>query len=362
MRIVFKNLRILYGKDLELIRGNIVVEDGIIVEISDKDYKESIDMKNGIAIPSFTNAHTHIVDRICSDKYFYNPIEKIVGRDGFKFKCLSEANYEEKIKAIKECISDMYKYATHVFCDFREEGLQGVLLLKDILKDERFIKPVILGRVNDINETGKLLEIADGLGIPDINFMDLNSLKRLRNICKERNKLFAIHCSETRRELDLCIKLIPDFLIHLTYADDYDLNLIEKYKIPVVICPRANSSYAVGIPRIKELFEITKVAIGTDNVMMNSLNIFREIEYTFKVARALYKDYKFDAKDILKAATINGREILKLKTNEIIEGNIADFIIFRNKCFINDVYLAIIHRYDFSDIKVVVKNDEVIFR
>ncbi len=362
MRIVFKNLRILYGEELHPIRGNIVVEDGVIVEISDRDYKESIDMKNGLAIPSFTNTHTHIVDRICSDKFFYEPINRIVGRNGLKFECLKKADINEKKLAIKESLKDFLKYATLTFCDFREEGIYGIRILKEVLDEYKILDGKILGRGENFEECVRIIEEADGLGIPDVEFLSIDELKSLRQECKKRGKLFAIHCSETKREFDLCSKLNPDFIIHAIYLDDYDLSIIEKYKIPVVICPRANSSFALNLPKMKELFEITTVAIGTDNVMMNSLNIFREMEYTFKIIRSLYRDYKFDAKNVLKAATINGRKVLKTRTNEIMEGNVADFIILRNRNFLHNDYLSVIHRYDFNDIKVIVKNDEVIFR
>lgn len=44
--------------------------------------------------------------------------------------------------------------------------------------------------------------------------------------------------------------------------------------------------------------------IGTDNIMINSPNIFRELEYTLKIMRAFYKHY-ISPKEILKMATTN---------------------------------------------------------
>lgn len=319
-------------------------------------------MKNGIAMPSFTNSHVHIVDSVCKDIDLYKPIDMIVGKGGVKFKCLENKLREEKEKAVKDAMEEMLKNATLFFCDFREEEKSGIEFLANILKSYKLIEYKILGRSKDSKEIDSILEISDGIGIPDMEYMNINDLKRIRVKCKKKNKLFAIHCSETKREVKNCLKLKPDFVVHLTNIDDYDLYLIKKYKIPVVICPRANSSLAVGVPRVKELLEATLVGIGTDNVMINNLNMFREIEYTFKITRAIYRDYKFNAKTILKVATINGRKILKAKTNEIVEGNVADFVIFRNKPFLHDEYLAIVHRYSSEDIKVVVKENEVMFR
>jgi cytosine/adenosine deaminase-related metal-dependent hydrolase len=85
--------------------------------------------------------------------------------------------------------------------------------------------------------------------------------------------------------------------------------------------------------------------------MVNSTDMFREVEFAFKVARALSKDHKIDAKDILKAATVNGREILGLENNTITEGNVADFVIAKRKKYLYHPLLAIIHRLVSADIR-----------
>ena len=45
-----------------------------------------------------------------------------------------------------------------------------------------------------------------------------------------------------------------------------------------------------------------KVAIGPDNIMINSPDIFREMDYIWKTSRS--SEINLDAKNVLKMATI----------------------------------------------------------
>ena len=61
----FTNGIILRGLNLEPVKANVTVDDGIIIDIS-KDTKEGkvIDVDGSIIAPSFLNGHTHIGDSI----------------------------------------------------------------------------------------------------------------------------------------------------------------------------------------------------------------------------------------------------------------------------------------------------------
>jgi cytosine/adenosine deaminase-related metal-dependent hydrolase len=56
-----------------------------------------------------------------------------------------------------------------------------------------------------------------------------------------------------------------------------------------------------------------KLLLGTDNLMFNSPNMFREMEYALKVTRGLSKKY-FPPKEILKMATVNPGQVFKLNS------------------------------------------------
>jgi cytosine/adenosine deaminase-related metal-dependent hydrolase len=344
MKQVFDNAIILHGRELEEVHGYLVVNDGLIAEVGEGSYigpKE--DMKRGIILPSFTNSHIHIGDSAGIDMGAYLPIGDRVGRHGIKYEIHKT---QESKNAIVSELASMKKGGTTAFCDFREGGLKGIQLVKSVLN----MPARILGRPL---EGEKILEHCDGLGISSIKDYSIGELQRM--LVDRDGKLIGIHAGEIADDLEEVFKVDPDFLVHLTNADEKSLNQVFKKKIPIVLCPRANASFGVGIPDLKRIFNSGNlVALGTDNVMANSTNMFREMEYLWKLYRGLYKDPSFDAKTVLKAATINGRRLLNLPDSSIKEGNPADFIIMRKPEYTNDPTLALVHRAEIGDIKYVI--------
>ena len=47
------------------------------------------------------------------------------------------------------------------------------------------------------------------------------------------------------------------------------------------------------------------LAIGTDNVMINSADMFREMDFIWKITMGIHKK-RLDPREILKMATVNG--------------------------------------------------------
>ena len=97
----------------------------------------------------------------------------------------------------------------------------------------------------------------------------------------------------------------------MTHASKEDLYVAAKNTRGIVICPRANASLAEGIPNI-ELMQRTgcTIALGTDNVMINSPDMFREMDFLWKATMGIHKK-RINPKEILKMATVNGGKILK---------------------------------------------------
>ncbi len=342
-KIIFGNAIILEGEDFEVTRGYVVVEEGRIAEIgSGKPKGEFIDLKQGILCPSFTNAHTHIGDAAAQDYKAYLPIEQRVGKGGAKFEILS--NQELVREGINFALREMYHQGISAFADFREGGVYGIEILKSSLSGSN-LKALVLGRPDNCSPE-EVLEVGDGLGIPSLQAYEFKELKKMRSLTRKKNKIFAIHAAEVEDDLSLVLKLSPDFVVHLTNAGEDALEELFSKGIGAVLCPRANAMLAVGIPKVEEILQNTLTALGTDNVMVNSLSMLREMEFAFKIARAQSRDYKFTAREILKAATINGRRLLGLESNAIAEGNPADFIVFRSNKYIYDPVLGVIHRFE----------------
>ncbi|MFQ6136792.1 MAG: amidohydrolase family protein [Candidatus Hydrothermarchaeales archaeon] len=354
MKWVFDNATVLYGEDLEIVKGYIVVKDGVIEEVGGGSYRgRKTDVKRGIILPAFTNSHVHLGDSVAKDIGTYRSIVERVGKEGIKHRILKEKKSEVP-RAMQATLKEMLSSGTTAFCDFREGGLDGIEELKSALKSP--LDSLILGRP-DSDEPEELLRHCDGIGISSIGDYTEEELKTISKGVKKDNKLLGIHVAEVEDDTDKALALNPSFVVHLTNASEDGLEKIAKAKIPVVLCPRANAMLGVGMPRFKEIFDSNLVALGTDNVMVNSPNMFREMEFTFKAIRGLYKDYTFNAKEVLKAATINGRKIFGLKDNAIREGNDADFVVVKKGKYLSDPLVALVHRAENSDVKFVVKGD-----
>jgi|TARA_B100000315_G_C14576413_1_gene588117 cytosine/adenosine deaminase-related metal-dependent hydrolase len=354
--IAFKNATILSGEDLEPISGWIIVENRKIKEVGEGKCpkKGATDLKRGIVFPGFTNAHTHIGDTIAQDLGIYEPIKKRVGPEGMKFSVLKKNN-QRLIGGMKSSINELLNCGTTAFCDFREGGIKGVLKLKSLIKKD--IESVILGRPNG-GDIQSLLDVCHGIGLSSVADYSPNELKTIKNLVKKKGKILGIHVAEVEDDVKSALKMNPNFMVHLTNTNDENLELIHELKIPVIICPRANAILGAGVPKIKELIDENLVGLGTDNVMVNSLNMFREIEFAFKISRGLTKDPTISGKSILKLATLNGRKILGLSSNAIEEGKEANFIIVGRRKYLYDPIVAILHRYETGDIRGIVKGDQ----
>jgi cytosine/adenosine deaminase-related metal-dependent hydrolase len=282
----------------------------------------------------------------------------------------------------------MIKKGITTFVDFREGGLDGVLLLKSSLSDIP-IRCVILGRIDHYNtkneikknmslpeqvprQLTKLLKNCDGIGISGTNE---NSNSNLQSYSKTK-KIRAIHAAETtdsanvskkltsKSETQRAMLLKPSFLIHMTFATKNDLKLAAKNTHGIVVCPRANSSLAEGIPNILLMQKSgCNITLGTDNVMINSPDIFREMDYLWKVTMGMSQN-RFDPKLILQMATVNAGKMLNQKIGIIKENYLADCIFIDKKSLdlepMNNVYASIVHRASEKSIKAVMIGGEIV--
>ncbi len=172
--------------------------------------------------------------------------------------------------------------------------------------------------------------------------------------------------SEVKRAIE---HLKPDFFVHLTHADDDDLRMISKQAIVSVICPRSNALFGAGIPPVGKLMALKiPVALGTDNLMLNSTDMFREMDFASKVADiASGEPGTVEDVEVLKMATLNGANLMSRgRSHGCIEaGGKADLVVIDLKSErmegTNDVVSAIVHRAGISDIMYTVKAGKIIY-
>jgi len=356
------------GEDLRPIRAYIRITDGVITRIYEsKPVHIDIYFEDSVIVPGFINMHTHIADSIAKEKAYGLSVEEAVAPpDGLKHRILREASKDEIIDGIRTAIREMLGCGITTFVDFREGGSSGVEVLREAIAGTG-INAIILGRPDGAT-IGEILAVSDGIGLSSINHYDDQYLRRVNKYAKKYNKIVAYHASETPRQRQKSIErhgtsdivrgvrlLDPDFIVHITYADEGDLRFLSTRKSFVVLCPRANG-YFGHIPPIASVLKYgIEFGIGTDNIMINSPNIFREFDYIIRIART--QGITIPLKMLLKSVTTTPAKRLSLKTGCIAEGYKADLIIFDlskpNVSYIDDPITAIVARGSTQNIKQV---------
>ena len=391
--MILKNISILYGNNLKFIeQTNVLITNNTFQKITSKikPTKNKVVKCDGLLlIPGLINSHTHIGDSIAKDIALNkDPDSKINPIFGIKQKILRETEPKKLTYFMRKTVKSMLKKGITTFVDFREGGSEGVLLIQKALSNIP-IRAIILGRIELYqskdqikknipisqsyqNKIESLLTNCDGIGISGSNENSDSALKQLSKTKKTR----AIHCAETEQsylkskqttkktEPERCMLLKPDFLVHMTYASKSDLKLVSKKIRGIVVCPRANASLAEGIPNVEQMMKMNcNVAIGTDNLMINSPDLFREMDFLWKVTMGIYKK-RVEPKKILKMATVNAGKLLNKKIGCIKEGYMADTVFIKKKDLdldpLQNPHASIVHRASENSIQAVMIGGKIV--
>ena len=255
------------------------------------------------------NCHTHIGDAfIHIDKSKKWSVEELVAPPhGIKHLLLKKASEEEIMNGMEKAMKIMKSCGTTHFCDFREGGIKGVELIKKVLNE---INAIILGRpvehIYDKEEIDGILKISNGIGVSSISDWDFWELRKVAEHVHKKKKIFALHASEVVREdINAILDLKPTFVVHMSKANDSDLEIIANEKIPVVVCPRSNAFFGIKTNVKGMLGKGVKLMLGTDNAMITPPNIIEEVTY-------LVKNFNVNLKDAWSMITRIPEETFKL--------------------------------------------------
>jgi cytosine/adenosine deaminase-related metal-dependent hydrolase len=332
---------VLVGREFEPVEGRVVVENDTVERVEG----DSVD-SDDIVLPAFVNAHTHIGDSIAKDAGAGLSLDELVAPpDGLKHRLLRDASHEELVAAMRRSLRYMRRGGTGAFVEFREGGVEGVEAIRDALEGVD-IESVVLGR-----ETVEAMEAADGFGASGARDGDFS---RERNATREAGKLFGIHAGERdAADINPALDLDPDFLVHMVHAEGIHLDRVEERGTPIVVCPRSNLVTKVGFPPVGDMLERTTVALGTDNVMLNSPSMFREMAFTMKLS-----DDRVTAPDVLRMATVAGADLAGLNCGCIEAGREARLLVLDgdsdNLSGYRNPVRAVVRRASVSDVKHVV--------
>ncbi len=312
------------------------LENGLIADLRIGD---SVDLSGSanrvVALPPLANAHTHIGDAFIEEEISGSIMDVVAPPDGLKHRRMRKADDREIVAGMAGALEEMYTTGVRRFADFREQGLRGVILLKEALDSfnglleisgNEPITATILGRPESGDDIDKLLTMSDGLGISSITDHDMDYLRELRKETKHHKKLFALHVSERIREdTDFVLELRPDFIIHMNEATDDDMRKVAEAGIPVVVCPSSNMFFG-KIPPVRRMMDAgIKVALGTDNLMLNPPSILREMSILNLAAH--FAGAPLTYQEIIRIGVDNTRELAGMEAWRPREGELWDGIL-----------------------------------
>ena len=336
---------------MDIVSGEILTKEGfkkgyikfnkeVILEIGEGNPPQK-SICEGLIVPSFINAHTHIGDSFIQEKGINLPkkIEDLVAPpNGLKHKLLRESSDEEIIEGMENSINLMLKSGIKYFYDFRESGILGISQLKAAIK-LRKISSVILSRPDTFNydkdELNILLKNSDGVAISSVSDWAYPELQKVAKETRNKNKIFALHGSERIREsIDDILDLKPNFLVHMIKATETDIVKVKENRIPIVICPRANSFYGLK-PNYRLLKKIgVSLLLGTDNAMLNSPIILDEISYLKSATK------EFSVMELLYMTTFGARKALNLECDILGPNSKAEFVVVDTKT-LRPLYISV---------------------
>ena len=373
--MLIRGLRVLAGEQLRPAGPvSILVEDGRFARIGGPG-EGGLDGRGLLAVPGLINCHTHVGDSIAKDAAAGLDTDAATHPAlGVKAAVLSRTGPSHLAEHMRASAAAMVRGGTTTFVDFREGGPAGARLLKEL---EIPVRAVVLGRTSQPPcpppggdapqaELDELMRCADGIGISGANECGDAALARYARSAKLR----AIHAAETassvrrsaeatgRPEVERALYMRPHFLVHMTHATRAQMSAAARAVRGVVACPRANAALGAGAPDIRAMASAgCNVALGTDNVMVNSPDMLREMDYAAKSSG-------MRAADVLRAATVNAGRILGDGSGVIAEGRRADalFVELNDAALhpAHDLHAAVVGRASEASVRAVMVGGRIV--
>ncbi len=244
----------------------------------------------GIVVPAPVNGHTHLGDAVSVREPPAVAVSELVAPPaGYKFRLLADAAPAAKREAMREALERMAAEGVAATIDFREEGVEGVRLLRAALAEARFRGFVFgrpLRRPVEPAELGRLLDVADGVGLSSARDEPEAGRRAVARACRARRKRYALHASEAVRERPASyLDPRPDLLVHLTRATVDDLRTVRDEGVPVVVCPRSNALFGRR-PDLRAMERLgLRTLLGTDNAMLHAPSVWAELQFAYTSSR-----------------------------------------------------------------------------
>lgn len=292
-------------------------------------------------LPGLVNAHTHAGDCFLPEAAVAMTLEEAFFRpNGYKYRALESIGAEAHIGHMAGFLAEMAATGTVAHADFREQGVEGARRLREasrrsgvrsLILSQLHRTPFSEGELESRNaslppaaraELLELMEVSDGFSESTMNDLTEAAWREIREVTDEHRRARAVHCLENAGYRDLSLArngkgdlaralelYDPDLIVHLTVANAEEITLLAASGKPAVVNPRANAALGLPLPPVAALLQAgVPLLLGTDNGILNGPDLFRELDFTWRLARSQWGDgHHPHPREILKMATANFR-------------------------------------------------------
>lgn len=344
----------------------ILVEDKKIVYIGKFDGSktpqgtERLKFPKSLVCPPFINAHTHIpetlvrglIDDVDLKEWLFNHVWKVEPMmKAEDARVGAQLGVAEMIKSGTIGFNDQYFYSDQIAQVVYESGVKA------------FLAPSIFGEFNPESKTvddafNKSLEVIKkwhkkddrifvGFGPHAAYTVTEEMFLRIYEQAEKNDTYIHTHVNESRREVDEAFEnngesavqtfdrlgiLDRIFAAHCVHLDEKDIELLLKYKVPILHNLQSNLKIGSGIAPIPEYLDRgLQVMVGTDgNASNNNLDMLEEIRLIALLHKGIHQDPKLiDAKTALNMGTRNASVLFPkgVYSGILDEGHPADLII-----------------------------------
>ncbi|MBR1538847.1 MAG: amidohydrolase [Bacteroidales bacterium] len=315
---------------------------------------EVLDGEGMALLPPFYNTHTHAAMSLLRGYADDMPLQKWLTDYIWPFENkMTPADIREGSRlAVREMIrsgsvffSDMYFEIDETIRVVQEYGMRaavGVTFVESHTKSQQAEKLDMLRNWSD--PTGGLVTLT--VAPHAIYTVGPELLVRCAETARELGLKLHIHLSETRKEVDDCIRdhgttpvryldalgVLGDNVIaaHVVHVDEEEAAILAARGVTVSHCPCSNMKLASGVFPYKLLHDAgCWITLGTDgDSSNNNLDMREEMKFAALLAKVSSGDPEtLPASDALAMATRCGAEAFGIDAGVIAEGRLADALL-----------------------------------
>ena len=345
------------------IRNGRIVSVGPAVESFQAPFGvKVIDAAGGIIMPGLVNTHTHLPMSLFRGLADDLPLKDWLNNYIFPAEARYINENTVRLASLLSC-AEMLLSGTTTFCDgyflessvaqaVEEAGMRAVLG-QGIIDFPAPGVPDPAMKFNAAREflaewSGKSFLINPSLFCHSPYTCSAETLCAAKGLADDFGVKFQIHVAETRGEADMIADACGDssirhldnlgvldentVAIHAVWVDEKDIGIMADRRVSVSHNPESNMKLASGIAPVSAMLDAgITLGIGTDGCASNNApDMFSAMDMAAKLAKVFSKDPTlFDAKTVLRAATIGGAELCGLSelTGSLEPGKAADLII-----------------------------------